>query len=160
SDLSTFSPHVLLNQRTSRGPSPVTLASQDALPIAVAFTETVNAYFKGADPAKMDDLHEADYSLGQSKHTVFYWLTAAKLLLCIVKITGDMTLSFPMGIIKVFTTNPTPAVLSFKLKNTSRLEQILPNQQLLYRCCLMGSIQLLLTWLCTGSVHRAQQTCG
>ncbi|XP_043951894.1 F-BAR domain only protein 2 isoform X12 [Gambusia affinis] len=103
SDLSNFSPHVLLNQRTSRGPSPVTLASQDALPIAVAFTETVNAYFKGADPAK-----------------------------CIVKITGDMTLSFPMGIIKVFTTNPSPAVLTFKLKNTSRLEQILPNQQLLY----------------------------
>ncbi|KAM4532535.1 LOW QUALITY PROTEIN: F-BAR domain only protein 2 [Fundulus diaphanus] len=123
SDLSTFSPHVLLNQKddefvpklpafekrcdtpagTSRGPSPVTLASQDALPIAVAFTETVNAYFKGADPAK-----------------------------CIVKITGDMTLSFPMGIIKVFTTNPSPAVLTFRLKNTSRLEQILPNQQLLY----------------------------
>ncbi|XP_041825285.1 F-BAR domain only protein 2 isoform X4 [Melanotaenia boesemani] len=88
---------------TSRGPSPVTLASQDALPIAVAFTESVNAYFKGADPTK-----------------------------CIVKITGDMTLSFPMGIIKVFTTNPSLAVLSFKLKNTSRLEQILPNQQLLY----------------------------
>uniref|UniRef100_A0A3B5R4M5 F-BAR domain only protein 2 n=1 Tax=Xiphophorus maculatus TaxID=8083 RepID=A0A3B5R4M5_XIPMA len=123
SDLSNFSPHVLLNQKddgfvaklpafekrceapagTSRGPSPVTLASQDALPIAVAFTETVNAYFKGADPAK-----------------------------CIVKITGDMTLSFPMGIIKVFTTNPSPAVLTFKLKNTSRLEQILPNQQILY----------------------------
>lgn len=37
---------------TSRGPSPVTLASQDALPIAVAFTESVNAYFKGADPTK------------------------------------------------------------------------------------------------------------
>ncbi|PWA26803.1 hypothetical protein CCH79_00001123 [Gambusia affinis] len=53
-------------------------------------------------------------------------------VLCIVKITGDMTLSFPMGIIKVFTTNPSPAVLTFKLKNTSRLEQILPNQQLLY----------------------------
>ncbi|XP_032425010.1 F-BAR domain only protein 2 isoform X9 [Xiphophorus hellerii] len=123
SDLNNFSPHVLLNQKdggfvaklpafekrceapagTSRGPSPVTLASQDALPIAVAFTETVNAYFKGADPAK-----------------------------CIVKITGDMTLSFPMGIIKVFTTNPSPAVLTFKLKNTSRLEQILPNQQILY----------------------------
>ncbi|KAM6901667.1 F-BAR domain only protein 2 isoform 5-T5 [Lycodopsis pacificus] len=88
---------------TSRGPSPVTLASLDALPIAVAFTESVNAYFKGADPTK-----------------------------CIVKITGDMTFSFPMGIIKVFTTNPSPAVLAFKLKNTSRLEQILPNQQLLY----------------------------
>ncbi|XP_062290215.1 F-BAR domain only protein 2 isoform X2 [Scomber scombrus] len=88
---------------TSRGPSPVTLASQDALPIAVAFTESVNAYFKGADPTK-----------------------------CIVKITGDMTFSFPVGIIKVFTTNPSPAVLTFKLKNTSRLEPIIPNQQLLF----------------------------
>ncbi|XP_061657006.1 F-BAR domain only protein 2 isoform X3 [Syngnathoides biaculeatus] len=88
---------------TSRGPSPVTLASQDALPIAVAFTESVNAYFKGADPAK-----------------------------CIVKITGDMTLSFPSGIIRVFTGNPSPAVLTFELKNTGRLEQILPNQQLLF----------------------------
>ncbi|XP_039505843.1 F-BAR domain only protein 2 isoform X5 [Pimephales promelas] len=87
----------------SRGPSPVTLASQDALPIAVAFTESVNAYFKGADPSK-----------------------------CIVKITGDMTLSFPSGIIKIFTSSPSPAVLSFKLSNTSRLEQIMPNQQLLH----------------------------
>ncbi|XP_076140173.1 F-BAR domain only protein 2 isoform X3 [Alosa pseudoharengus] len=88
---------------TSRGPSPVTLASQDPLPIAVAFTESVNAYFKGADPSK-----------------------------CIVKITGDVTLSFPSGIIKVFTSAPSPAVLSFRLRNTSRLEQILPNQQLLH----------------------------
>lgn len=88
---------------TSRGPSPVTLASQDALPIAVAFTESVNAYFKGADPSK-----------------------------CIVKITGDMTLSFPSGIIKIFTSSPSPAVLSFKLLNASRLEQIMPNQQLLH----------------------------
>ncbi|XP_076613889.1 F-BAR domain only protein 2 isoform X8 [Chaetodon auriga] len=102
-ELLFLSPFFPLSQRTSRGPSPVTLASQDALPIAVAFTESVNAYFKGADPTK-----------------------------CIVKITGEMTLSFPMGIIKVFTTNPSPAVLTFKLKNTSRLEQILPNQQLLY----------------------------
>ncbi|XP_061589810.1 F-BAR domain only protein 2 isoform X1 [Cololabis saira] len=122
-DLFTLSPLFLLSQQddmfiaklptfekrsetpagTSRGPSPVTLASQDALPIAVALTESVNAYFKGADPTK-----------------------------CIVKITGDMTLSFPMGIIKVFTNNPSPAILTFKLKNTSRLEQILPNQQLLF----------------------------
>ncbi|KAG9488072.1 hypothetical protein GDO78_007724 [Eleutherodactylus coqui] len=51
---------------------------------------------------------------------------------CIVKITGDMTVSFPSGIIKVFTSNPSPAVLCFRLKNTSRLEQILPNTQLLY----------------------------
>lgn len=65
---------------------------------------------------------------------------------CIVKITGDVTLSFPMGIIKVFTTNLSPAVLAFKLKNTSRLEQILPNQQLLYRCALAYLKQLIESW--------------
>uniref|UniRef100_A0A3P9IDD4 F-BAR domain only protein 2 n=1 Tax=Oryzias latipes TaxID=8090 RepID=A0A3P9IDD4_ORYLA len=101
--LPTFEKRCETPAGTSRGPSPVTLASQDALPIAVAFTESVNAYFKGADPTK-----------------------------CIVKITGDMTLSFPMGIIKVFMSNPSPAVLTFKLKNASRLEQILPNVQLLH----------------------------
>lgn len=31
---------------------------------------------------RVDNLHGADYSLGQRKHTPFYWLTAAKLLLC------------------------------------------------------------------------------
>ncbi|XP_041914614.1 F-BAR domain only protein 2 isoform X2 [Alosa sapidissima] len=101
--LPTFEKRCETPAGTSRGPSPVTLASQDPLPIAVAFTESVNAYFKGADPSK-----------------------------CIVKITGDVTLSFPSGIIKVFTSAPSPAVLSFRLRNTSRLEQILPNQQLLH----------------------------
>ncbi|XP_078071022.1 F-BAR domain only protein 2 isoform X2 [Mustelus asterias] len=88
---------------TSRGPSPISLGSQDSLPVATAFTESVNAYFKGADPSK-----------------------------CIVKITGDMTMSFPSGIIKVFTSNPSPAVLSFRIRNTSKFEQILPNAQLVF----------------------------
>uniref|UniRef100_A0A2I3GXE7 SH3GL interacting endocytic adaptor 1 n=1 Tax=Nomascus leucogenys TaxID=61853 RepID=A0A2I3GXE7_NOMLE len=35
---------------SSRGPSPLTMGAQDTLPVAAAFTETVNAYFKGADP--------------------------------------------------------------------------------------------------------------
>lgn len=87
----------------SRGPSPVSLGNQDTLPVAVALTESVSAYFKGADPTK-----------------------------CIVKITGDMTISFPSGIIKVFTCNPSPAVLCFRVKNISRLEQILPNAQLVF----------------------------
>ncbi|VFV36374.1 fch domain only protein 2 isoform a [Lynx pardinus] len=87
----------------SRGPSPVSLGNQDTLPVAVALTESVNAYFKGADPTK-----------------------------CIVKITGDMTISFPSGIIKVFTSNPSPAVLCFRVKHISRLEQILPNAQLVF----------------------------
>ncbi|NXL98517.1 FCHO2 protein, partial [Tyrannus savana] len=87
----------------SRGPSPVRLGNQDTVPVAVALTESVNAYFKGADPTK-----------------------------CIVKITGDMTLSFPSGIIKVFTSNPSSTALCFRVKNTSKLEQILPNAQLVY----------------------------
>ncbi|XP_050009700.1 F-BAR domain only protein 2 isoform X11 [Alexandromys fortis] len=87
----------------SRGPSPVSLGNQDTLPVAIALTESVNAYFKGADPTK-----------------------------CIVKITGDVTISFPSGIIKVFTSNPSPAVLCFRVKNISRLEQILPNSQLVF----------------------------
>ncbi|KGL92593.1 FCH domain only protein 2, partial [Charadrius vociferus] len=87
----------------SCGPSPVRLGNQETLPVAVALTESVNAYFKGADPTK-----------------------------CIVKITGDMTVSFPSGIIKFFTSNPSPAVLCLRVKNTSKLEQILPNVQLVY----------------------------
>uniref|UniRef100_A0A2K6CAB2 FCH and mu domain containing endocytic adaptor 1 n=1 Tax=Macaca nemestrina TaxID=9545 RepID=A0A2K6CAB2_MACNE len=34
----------------SRGPSPVVLGSQDALPVATAFTEYVHAYFRGHSP--------------------------------------------------------------------------------------------------------------
>ncbi|XP_045427523.1 F-BAR domain only protein 2 isoform X5 [Pipistrellus kuhlii] len=102
--LSEIEKHCETSQGVSRGPSPVSLGNQDTLPVAVALTESVNAYFKGADPTK-----------------------------CIVKITGDMTISFPSGIIKVFTSNPSPAVLCFRVKNISRLEQILPNAQLVFR---------------------------
>ncbi|KAI5612539.1 SH3-containing GRB2-like protein 3-interacting protein 1 isoform X3 [Silurus asotus] len=35
----------------SRGPSPLTMGPQDTLPVAAAFTETISAYFKGADPS-------------------------------------------------------------------------------------------------------------
>uniref|UniRef100_A0A8D2MLH1 MHD domain-containing protein n=1 Tax=Zonotrichia albicollis TaxID=44394 RepID=A0A8D2MLH1_ZONAL len=89
---------------SSRGPSPLTMGAQDTLPVAAAFTETVNAYFKGADPNK-----------------------------CIVKITGEMVLSFPAGITRHFANNPAPAVLTFRVLNFNRLEHVLPNPQLL--CC-------------------------
>ncbi|XP_036730956.1 SH3-containing GRB2-like protein 3-interacting protein 1 isoform X13 [Balaenoptera musculus] len=89
---------------SSRGPSPLTMGAQDTLPVAAAFTETVNAYFKGADPSK-----------------------------CIVKITGEMVLSFPAGITRHFANNPSPAALTFRVTNFSRLEHVLPNPQLL--CC-------------------------
>ncbi|XP_041849164.1 SH3-containing GRB2-like protein 3-interacting protein 1 isoform X2 [Melanotaenia boesemani] len=88
----------------SRGPSPLTMGPQDTLPVAAAFTETINAYFKGADPSK-----------------------------CVVKITGEMVLSFPAGITRHFASHPTQPVLTFSISNYNRLEQVLPNPQLL--CC-------------------------
>ena len=37
---------------SSRGPSPLTIGMSDTIPLAVAFSETVNAYFKGTDESK------------------------------------------------------------------------------------------------------------
>ncbi|XP_053394008.1 F-BAR domain only protein 2-like isoform X3 [Mercenaria mercenaria] len=86
---------------SSRGPSPLTIGMADVVPLAVAFTETINAYFKGTDATK-----------------------------CSVKMTGNLMMSFPAGVVRVFMDNPNPAVLSFRLKNGSQLEQILLNKQL------------------------------
>ncbi|KAL0186102.1 hypothetical protein M9458_017772, partial [Cirrhinus mrigala] len=51
---------------------------------------------------------------------------------CLVKVTGDLTMSFPAGIIRIFTANPNTPVLSFRLVNISRVDHFLPNQKLLY----------------------------
>lgn len=50
-----------------------------------------------------------------------------------MKITGDLTMSFPAGILRIFTANPNVPVLSFRLVNISRIDHFLPNQKLLYR---------------------------
>ncbi|XP_037553771.1 F-BAR domain only protein 1 [Nematolebias whitei] len=87
----------------SRGPSPISISTRDAWPVAAAITEYINAYFKGG-------LHNR----------------------CLVKITGDLTMSFPAGITRIFTANPNVPVLSFRLVNVSRIDHFLPNQKLLY----------------------------
>ncbi|XP_061594756.1 f-BAR domain only protein 1 isoform X2 [Cololabis saira] len=87
----------------SRGPSPISLSTQEAWPVAAAITEYINAYFKG----------------GQHNR-------------CLVKITGDLTMSFPAGITRIFTANPNVPVLSFRMVNVSRIDRFLPNQKLLY----------------------------
>uniref|UniRef100_A0A8C7YYK9 FCH and mu domain containing endocytic adaptor 1 n=1 Tax=Oryzias sinensis TaxID=183150 RepID=A0A8C7YYK9_9TELE len=51
---------------------------------------------------------------------------------CLVKITGDLTMSFPAGITRIFSANPNIPILSFKLVNISRIDHFLPNQKLLY----------------------------
>lgn len=85
----------------SRGPSPLTIGMADTIPLAVAFHEIVHSYFRGTDEAK-----------------------------CQVKMSGDIMLSFPTGIVGVLANNPNPAKLCFKLKNIHRLENVLPNKQL------------------------------
>lgn len=85
----------------SRGPSPLTIGMADTIPLAVAFHEIVHCYFKGSDESK-----------------------------CQVKMSGDMMLSFPTGIVGVLANNPNPAKLCFRLKNASKLDNVLPNKQL------------------------------
>ena len=58
-----------------------------------------------------------------------------------VKITGDLMLSFPAGIIQALTGNPSPPVLSFKIKNSDRLEQVLPNKQLITKLVIQTHVR-------------------
>ncbi|CAH1964477.1 unnamed protein product [Acanthoscelides obtectus] len=85
----------------SRGPSPLTIGMADTIPLAVAFHEIVHSYFRGADETR-----------------------------CQAKMSGEMMLSFPAGIVTILANNPNPAKLAFRVKNTQRLTSILPNKQL------------------------------
>nr|XP_018914406.1 PREDICTED: F-BAR domain only protein 2 isoform X12 [Bemisia tabaci] len=87
---------------SSRGPSPLTIGMADTIPLAVAFHEIIHSYFRGTDETR-----------------------------CQVKMNGDMMLSFPAGIVGVLANNPNPAQLSFRIRNINRLENILPNKQLI-----------------------------
>ncbi|XP_069991474.1 F-BAR domain only protein 2 isoform X6 [Penaeus vannamei] len=87
---------------TSRGPSPLTIGLSDTIPIAVAFQELCHAYFRGSDESK-----------------------------CQVKVTGEMMVSFPAGIVGVLANNPSPAQLSFRVNNFARVTNVLPNRQLI-----------------------------
>uniref|UniRef100_A0A8C6R0X6 FCH domain only 1 n=1 Tax=Nannospalax galili TaxID=1026970 RepID=A0A8C6R0X6_NANGA len=86
----------------SRGPSPVVLGSQDALPVAAAFTEYVHAYFRG---------HSSS---------------------CLARVTGELTMTFPAGIVHVFSGTPPPPVLSFRLVHTAPIEHFQPNADLIF----------------------------
>lgn len=74
----------------------------DTIPLAVAFHEIIHAYFRGSDET-----------------------------MCQVRVCGDMMLSFPSGIVTILANNPSPAQLSFRVKNAHRLENIVPNRQLI-----------------------------
>ncbi|XP_044006840.1 F-BAR domain only protein 2 isoform X2 [Aphidius gifuensis] len=87
---------------SSRGPSPLTIGLADTIPLAVAFHEIIHSYFRGTDETR-----------------------------CQVKLSGDMMLSFPAGIVGVLTNNPNPAKLTFRIRNSNRLERLVPNNQLI-----------------------------
>ena len=88
----------------SRGPSPLAVGGADSVPLAVAFQEVVHAAFRGSDESK-----------------------------CMVRLLGDMMLSFPAGIVSVLAANPYPAPLQFRILNAGRLESVLPNKQLIHK---------------------------
>lgn len=85
----------------SRGPSPLTIGMADTIPLAVAFHEIVHSYFKGSDESR-----------------------------CQVKMSGEMMLSFPAGIVTILASNPNPAKLVFRVKNTRQLSSVIPNEKL------------------------------
>ncbi|KAM8960473.1 F-BAR domain only protein 1 [Pelodytes ibericus] len=106
SDRGFFSPPSLsagISMGLSRGPSPVILGSQESLPVAAAFTEYVHAAFEGSNLEGSG-----------------------------VRISGELTMSFPGGILRVFGGNTPPPVLSFRLIHTSHVEHFTPNSELLY----------------------------
>jgi len=72
--------------------------------MGVAFQEVVHAAFRGSDESK-----------------------------CMVRLLGDMMLSFPAGIVSVLAANPYPAPLQFRILNAGRLESVLPNKQLIHK---------------------------
>lgn len=107
--------------------------------MAAAITEYINAYFKGGQ-------HNRSASRPSSggkkipqqvprvqmicRDPICVFPSSSR---CLVKLTGDLTMSFPAGITRIFTANPNVPVLSFRLVNISRIDHFLPNQKLLYR---------------------------
>jgi len=73
----------------SRGPSPLTLGHSDTIPIAVAFSETIDAQISQSADA------EKQY---------------------FAKVSGEVQVSFPHGIVRTLATNPNPPTLSFKIR--------------------------------------------
>ena len=52
---------------------------------------------------------------------------------CLARVTGELTMTFPAGIVRVFSGTPPPPVLSFRLVHTAPIEHFQPNADLLFR---------------------------
>ena len=80
----------------------LTLGMSDVVPIAVAFQEVCHAMFNGSEESR-----------------------------CQTRLIGDMMVSFPAGIVQVVANHPNPAQLSFKIRNASCFESVVPNTKLI-----------------------------
>jgi len=87
---------------SSRGPSPLTIGFNDTVPLAVAIQESVSAKFKGTDESRCD-----------------------------VQLLGSLKIAFPAGIVQVLMNNPSPTPLTFKIKNSRRIDKFYPNKTIL-----------------------------
>lgn len=52
---------------------------------------------------------------------------------CLARVTGELTMTFPAGIVRVFCGTPPPPVLSFRLVHAAPIEHFQPNADLLFR---------------------------
>jgi len=50
---------------------------------------------------------------------------------CRLKVTGDMIVSFPVGIVQALRNNPWSTALSLHIKNLSHVDEILMNKELI-----------------------------
>lgn len=51
---------------------------------------------------------------------------------CLARVSGELTMTFPAGILRVFSGSPPPPVLSFRLVHTGSIEHFQPNADLLF----------------------------
>nr|CAD7426884.1 unnamed protein product [Timema monikensis] len=83
------------------------------------------------------------------------WDISSLLHICQAKLSGDMMVSFPAGIVTVLTNNPNPARLIFRIRNVQHIENVTPNKQLVsffpstrqYSAFLHTSAEFLISYL-------------
>lgn len=105
--------------------------------MAAAITEYINAYFKGGQHNRSASgpscRSTSQRHVPTFKSFVVIPFARPSSSRCLVKITGDLTMSFPAGITRILAATPSVPVLSFRLLSISRINHFLPNQKLLYR---------------------------
>ena len=83
-------------------------------------------------------MHQSDYHFhtGSGSGVILQIVVRVFFFLCfrcMVKVTGDITVSFPASVLPLLYDTENAPLLSFLVRGTSCLEQILPNKALINR---------------------------